>query len=240
MGDIQGDQRAGVIADQIDRLLDAEAVEQADHGVGVVVDSGLFIRGVGIAEAGAVGRQGQAIAAKVAEEPLVDAARMRAHVEAHHRRTAGVRRGAGDAQVHLPAAHVLILPPHGRLGVCHDARLGTGRRRGNRPRQVAFPVGVTIYGQSPTSAGYERVSMGEVIRFGILRVGRHWAVVTDHGDRANYASREQAIEAARQMAEVQRGFGRTVELLAQGETFDIEVGPLARRPDASEGEGRAG
>lgn len=78
--------------------------------------------------------------------------------------------------------------------------------------------------------------MGKTVRFGVLKLGDDWAVVTDQGDRAHYSSRTKAIAAARQMAKVQQGFGCAVELLAQSETSELRPAPLAARPGVRRGD----
>ncbi len=79
--------------------------------------------------------------------------------------------------------------------------------------------------------------MVEHIRFGLLRIGEHWSVVTDHGDRLSFLTREAALKAARDLMAVERGFGHKVELLSQNEAFELQT--EASKPQAGTSEPRA-
>ncbi len=63
----------------------------------------------------------------------------------------------------------------------------------------------------------------EVVRFGVVRVGDGWTVVSDQGDRLHFHERERALRSARDMVKIQRSFGRQVELLAQSELFELDT-----------------
>jgi hypothetical protein len=73
--------------------------------------------------------------------------------------------------------------------------------------------------------------MNDVTRFGVIKVGKLWTVITDQGDRASFYDRKNAMRAAEEMAEVERGFGKQVELLSQNEMFELrptDIGALRR------------
>lgn len=63
--------------------------------------------------------------------------------------------------------------------------------------------------------------MNNVTRFGVIKVGQIWSVIGDDGDKLNFLSRERALAAARNLAGVQRAFGKKVELLAQNELNEL-------------------